>query len=325
MSIALPGSQGLFSLMQEALCHQTESRIRLSSEVHAALDDFRWIARDLTHRLARLYKIVPQPTPELLGAQDASGHGMGGVWFLASEAPQHRCPPISTIVTPVAELGPILWQATFPKEIVKNLVSQQNLLGQVTNSDLELAAGAVQNNIDAHNFDIHKRTISSGSNNTPTNAWQTKGSTTTTSSPAYLLRMQAIHQLFHRYQTTSFFVPGKLNSMANDCSRLWHLSDSQLLAHFNSVYPQTVSWCIAVPRQEILSSVTSAMRKKRLAPELFLLEPHPTTICGPSGQISVRSSLWTPGSHMISTPLFSYKSLPNATEQARLPLRQASV
>jgi hypothetical protein len=240
---------------------------------------------------------------------------MGGVWFPASKALQHQCPPNGTTITLVAELGPNLWRATFPKEIVKNLVSQQNLLGQITNLDLELAAGVVQNDIAAHNFDIRKRTISSGSDNTPTIAWQTNGSTTTTSAPSYFLWMQAIHQRFHRYQTTSFFVPGKLNSMANDCSSVWHLSDSQLLAHFNLVYPQTVSWHIAVPWQEILS-VTSAMRKKRLAPELFLLEPHQTTTCGPSGQISVRNLPWTPGSRMTLTPLFSWRRMDRSSKPA---------
>jgi hypothetical protein len=318
MSIALPGSRGLFSLMQEALRHQTKNRIRLSSEVHAALDDFRWLAHDLSQRPTRLYEIVPQPSPELLGAQDASGLGMGGVWFPATEALQPRHPPGNT-VAPHAGLGPILWRATFPNEIVKNLVTHKNPTGRVTNSDLELAAGVVQNDIAAQNFDVRERTIASGSDNTPTIAWQSKGSTTTTTAPAYLLRMQAIHQRFHRYQTTSFFIPGKLNSMADDCSRLWHLTDSQLLAHFDSVYPQATSWRIVVPRPEILSSVTSAMHRKRLAPELFLREPHPTTTCGPSGQNFVKTSLLTHGSPTTSTQLFSYKSLPNATEQARLP------
>jgi hypothetical protein len=45
MSIALPGSRGLFSLMQEALQHQTNDCIPLTQEVHAALDNFRWLAR----------------------------------------------------------------------------------------------------------------------------------------------------------------------------------------------------------------------------------------------------------------------------------------
>jgi hypothetical protein len=58
MSIAIPGSRGLFSLLQEALRHQEPgARIRLSQGVHDCLDDFRWIAHDLASRPTRLYDI----------------------------------------------------------------------------------------------------------------------------------------------------------------------------------------------------------------------------------------------------------------------------
>jgi hypothetical protein len=30
--------------------------------------------------------------------------------------------------------------------------------------------------------------------------------------------------------------------MADDCSRLWHLTDKQLLTHFNLNYPQNLPW-----------------------------------------------------------------------------------
>jgi hypothetical protein len=318
MSIALPGSRGLFSLMQEALRHQTKGRIRLSQEVHAALDDFRWLAHDLAEQPTQIYEIVPQPEPELIGAQDASGSGMGGVWFPASDALRTRHPRGSTAKSSAAR-GPILWRAKFPNEISKNLVSQKNPKGRITNSDLELAAGVVQHDVAAHNFDIRERTIASGSDNTPTLAWQLKGSTTTTSAPAYLLWLQAIHQRYHRYNSSSFFVPGKLNSMADDCSRLWHLSDSQLLDHFNCTYPQAASWRTAPPRQEMLSSVICALHRKRPEPASFLSGPPQTTIPGPFGHDSAKISPWTPGSAMTSTPFYSYRCLPNATEQARLP------
>jgi hypothetical protein len=318
MSIALPGSRGLFSLMQEALRHQTKKRIRLSREVHAALDDFRWLAQDISQRPTRLYELVPQPEPELLGAQDASGAGMGGVWFPASDTLRTRRHRNSAAESTAAE-GPILWRATFPNEISRNLVSQKNPKGRITNSDLELAAGVLQNDVAAHNFDIRERTIASGSDNTPTLAWQAKGSTTTTRAPAYLLRLQAIHQRSHRYNSSSFFVPGKLNAMADDCSRLWHLSNSQLLDHFNRTYPQAVSWRIVQPRQEMLSSVICALHRKRPEPASFLQEPPPTTTAGLSGHNSAKISPWTRGSATTSIPSYSYKSLPSVTAQASLP------
>jgi hypothetical protein len=97
-------------------------------------------------------------------------------------------------------LGPILWRAPFESPVAQNLVSFSNPQGTVTNSDLELATAYVQHVIAAQAFNIHERsTIASSSNNTPTVAWQTKKSTTTTSAPAYLLRLQVVHQHFHQY------------------------------------------------------------------------------------------------------------------------------
>jgi hypothetical protein len=316
MSIALPGSRGLFSLLQEALRHQSQGRIRLSQGVHDTLADLRWLANDLSARPTRLYEIIPQPEPELLGAQDASGHGMGGVWFPASRNLLER--PVGSAAKPSTSTGPILWRARFDPRITADLVSFSNPTGQVTNSDLELAASIVQHDIAANCFDIRERTISSGSDNTPTVSWQTKGSTTTTSAPAYLLRLQSLHQRFHRYYSSSFFIPGTLNAMADDCSRLWHLSDAELLSHFDSHYPQTACWRLAIPRPAMLSSTTCALRKQRPAPASFLHEPSPTTVPGSSGPLFATVSSSTRGSPILPTQSFSYKCLPNAIEQASL-------
>ena len=48
MSIALPGSRNIFGRLQNALSKGSKTRIDLNKGVHQALDDFRWIAKDLT-------------------------------------------------------------------------------------------------------------------------------------------------------------------------------------------------------------------------------------------------------------------------------------
>jgi hypothetical protein len=133
---------------------------------------------------------------------------MGGVWFPTTTNLLER--PRFGSADASSTQGPLLWTARLDPEIVKKLISFFNPRGTVTNSDLELAADLVQHDMAAQAFDIQERTISSGSDNKPTIAWQTKGSTTTTSAPAYLLRLQALHQRFHRYHSSAFFVPGKL-------------------------------------------------------------------------------------------------------------------
>jgi hypothetical protein len=100
---------------------------------------------------------------------------------------------------------------------------------------------------------------------------------------------QSLHQRFHRYYSISFFIPGTLNDMADGCSRLWKLSDAELLSHFDLHYPQTACWRLACPQPKILSSTTCALRRQRPEPESFLHEPNPTTAPGSSGPILPRS------------------------------------
>jgi hypothetical protein len=142
----------------------------------------------------RLYEIVPQTHPELLGAQDACGHGIGGVWFPASPRLQSRpmntspgsdsethVKTISCSPLPSVDKRPVLSRARFPEDIVMDLHSFSNLSRQVTDLDLELAAMITQHDIAVNHWDMRERTILSGSDKTLAVAWQWKGSTTTTS------------------------------------------------------------------------------------------------------------------------------------------------
>ncbi len=315
MTVAIPGSRGMFSLLQEALRNVTCNRIRLSKGVHHCLEDFRWLSADLAARPTRLYEIIEQDTPILIGAGDSSGQGTGGVWFPSGPI-QERARTVASIDS--QPFQPILWRARFPPDIVKSLVSFKNPSGTITNSDLELAGNVLHNDIASSNFDVRERTITSASDNIATVSWQRKGSTTTTSAPAYLLRVQALHQRYHRYLASTFYLPGPLNIMADDCSRLWELSDVELLTHFNATYPQATSWRIVHPSSAMLSSVTSALRSERPEPASFLLEPPPLTTPGSSGPHSVTTCESTRGSAQWKTLLASYKSSANGTAPAKL-------
>ena len=134
----------------------------------------------------------------------------------------------------------ILWRSPFPPYIQDALVSWDNPAGSVTNSDLELAASIAHQDVLIHAFNLRERTIHTGSDNTPTVYWQHKGSTTTAKAPARLLRLQALHQRHHRYCPQFSHIPGPTNAMADDASRLWYLTDSQLLAYFDLTYPQSL-------------------------------------------------------------------------------------
>jgi hypothetical protein len=78
MALAIPGAQGLFSHMQDALCHEDpKGRLALRRGVHDALHDFRLLHDDLARRPTRHYELIPL-APTLLGSHDASGKGAGG-------------------------------------------------------------------------------------------------------------------------------------------------------------------------------------------------------------------------------------------------------
>ena len=87
MALALPGARNLFSQMQHALSNRVSTRVTLNKGVHQALDNFRWLLRDIPSRPTRIAELVPLLS-SAEGHHDASGAGAGGVWFLA----KHQLP-----------------------------------------------------------------------------------------------------------------------------------------------------------------------------------------------------------------------------------------
>lgn len=274
MSLALPGSRNIFSLMQHALSQKQKGRLTLSKGVHQTLRDFRWMANDISTRPTRIAEIIPTH-PSLLGDHDASKAGAGGVWFPAEQSnTRHDGTP----------LQPIVWRYEWPADIQQLLVSSDNPQGTITNSDLELAGGFLHLEAAVQNFDVRERTILSRTDNLPSLFWQRKGSTSLSTAPAHLLRLFGIHQRYHRYVSRHDYLPGKSNLLADHSSRLFDLSDDAFLTTISSLLPQKPSFKLWTPSQQITSAVTSALRKKMLKPESVLVEPPPVTHIGEFGQ-----------------------------------------
>ena len=79
MVVAIPGGLGCLSWIQEQL-RTAPDRVYLNNHFKDAIDDFRWLADDLTSRPTRIAEVVPE-VPTEVGCCDASGQGMGGVWL----------------------------------------------------------------------------------------------------------------------------------------------------------------------------------------------------------------------------------------------------
>ena len=239
MSPALPGTRGLFSTLQEALSRGDKRRIRLNSHVHATAADFLLLIDSLSVRPTRLQELVPQG-PSAVGACDACRHGMGGVWL----SPDHNT------------IAPVVWRAPFPVSVSSTLVTSDNPTGQVSISDCELAGIIAHKDVATTCLDVRERTLWIASDNRAAVAWSTKGSSTSITARAYLLQYNALHQRQHRYIARHHYIPGPVNAMADDASWRWDLTDTELLTHFNTHYPQAVSWNLKRRHDGCLTSAT---------------------------------------------------------------------
>ena len=95
MVLAIPGGVGCLSWIQHQV-KQAGERILLTPHFHDAIEDFRWLAKDVAKRPTQIAELVPDHHPATMGACNAAGHGMGGVHFI----------PTST-----KEMQPIPWRA----------------------------------------------------------------------------------------------------------------------------------------------------------------------------------------------------------------------
>lgn len=307
VSVAIPGSGGLFSALQWAQNKAKGNRIRVTRFVRDSLDAFSRLATSLCHRPTKLAEIVPQE-PSLLGATDAAKAGMGGVYF----------DPAGVAY---------VWRAPFPDHIRKRLVSTGNPTGDVTNSDLEHAALLGQVDLMTTTHDTRYATLENFSDNTPAVSRVRKGAVSTCGAAAALCRFASDHQRLHRYCHLAHFLPGDINSMADDASRLQHLSDAAFLAHFEQLYPQAQPWVLLRLRHETYSLLTSALLSRSPGlptPEKRTKPATPSSALGKPSARPLESVLTSKasGTPKLASPTSS--SSASATDKEGRPVRSLS-
>ena len=147
VSTAIPGSAGLFSVLQLAQNCASRNQVRINHILRQHLNAFASLAASLCKRPTYLAETVPQD-PSFLGATDAAKMGMGGD-FCDHTGQGH------------------VWRCPFPEHIQKRLVSADNPKGDITNSDLEHAGILAQVSLISEEFDPTHATLKTGSGNTP--------------------------------------------------------------------------------------------------------------------------------------------------------------
>lgn len=293
--------------MQSALSVKKGNRVTLDKGVHSALEDFRFILKDISKRPTRIAELVPL-LASAMGHHDASGTGAGGVWFPS----RHICPRSGY------SHKPVLWRLRWPPDIINKLVTSTNPNGTISNSDLELAGALLHLEAISQCFDVRERTIVSKTDNLNTLFWQRKGSTTSGKVPAHLLRLFGIHQRYHRYVPRYDYLSGPSNPIADALSRDFHMSWHQLTRSLSSHLPQQLGFQLWTPSPQVVSSIFMALHKKRSAPESLLVEPGTPIQSGVYGKPTVLNWASTPFSKPSRTKYQSYKSLPNEFVLANL-------
>ena len=239
VSVAVPGSAGLFSALQLALNRAKGNRIRINASLRLHINTFANLAASLCHRPTHLAEIVPE-RPRLLGATDAARQGMGGVFFEASGKAY-------------------VWRYPFPQDVQDALITAENPEGTITNSDLEQAGLLAQAALMADTHNVAYATLANGSDNTPAVSRLAKGAVSSEGPAARLCNWACAHQRQHRYCHQVSFLPGDKNTMADDASRLQLLTDAAFVSHFQQHYPQPRGWqqlhLASRPASELISAL----------------------------------------------------------------------
>ena len=316
MAMAMPGARNMFGRLQNALDKTSKTRVALDKGVHQALDDFRWLADDISGRPTRIAELVPL-APSAEGHHDAAGSagtGAGGVWF-----PSDTLQPRKGWKAGV----PVVWRYQWPECITSRLVCDSNPNGTITNSDLELGGGLFQLEALVQSFDVRERTALSKGDNLNATFWERKGSTTTNSPPAYLLRLFGMHQRYHRYVPRFDYISGASNPVADALSRCFHLSWPELISQLSPHLCQKRGYQVWTPPPAFASAIISALLRKQSPRESVLVAPAPPSACGTSGSPSVMTWASTPFSKPSKTKYLSYKS--SSTEFVSENYRPAAI
>ena len=147
-------------------------------------------------------------------------------------------------------------------------------------------------------FVVTERTVLSKTNNTEGLWWQHKVSVTCNSAPAHLLRLQAMHQRFHRYipryVPRIYFVSGVDNIISDFPSRSLDLTNNQLLTYLDTNFPLPLPWQLWTKPPKIVSGIALALRNKTSERGCVLEEPPLLMANGPNGHICAQGWPSTP-------------------------------
>ena len=137
--------------------------------------------------------------------------------------------------------------------------------------------------------------------------WERKGSTTTKSPPAYLLRLFGMHQCYHRYVPRFNYISGVSNPVEDTLFRCFDLTWPELILQLYPSLCQKCGYQVLAPPSAFASTINLALLQKQYPKECVLVALAPPSGCGTSGSASTLSRALTPFSKPLRTNFESYK------------------
>jgi len=277
-AIGIPNGKGLLSpIVALVTKHRNTPRaaITIDQATKQALQDWIHLLRMANQHPTPCTDLIPAQ-PDYLGYCDASKQGAGGVWFGGNR-----------------QLPPIVWRIRFPNEIQRQLVSQKNPTGSITNSDLEMA-GLLMHWLVLENIaNLQHAHVASGCDNTPTVAWTSCLLASKAKTAAHLIRALALRMLACQASPlVAFHIAGETNRMA-DLALRSHApfpNDQKFLTHFASLFlaPQGISWHLFLLSINTSGKLFSALQTPTSPMAWWLQTTNSGSVIGNTGSNSSR-------------------------------------
>ena len=227
-SIGIPAGRYLFGPLNRLMAMEPKLVFwNRCGAARQALQDWGQLIREAAREPTHVNELIAG-VPDYKGTLDASGEGAGGVWIPGSKA-----------------MAPVVWRVEWPDDIVARLVTQDNPDGDITNSDLEMAAEVLGWLVLESCVSTRHAHVGVCSDNSPTVAWQTKGASKRSDVANRLLRVLAVRMRVNRASPlVTRHLAGDRNHLGDIPSRsfgykaAWHFeNDLDFLTFFNKTFP----------------------------------------------------------------------------------------
>ena len=284
-SLGIPGGTGLFSPFYMALKGDPQT-IFIGKSLHQALADWCHLLRAAANQPTSVLQLVTD-TPNYVGFCDACKYGAGGIW-------QHGSSPLDYHV----------WQLEWPTDIQHRLRTADNLKGDLSINDLEMAGLLLHWLVlECIAPSLRHCHVALYCDNTSAVQWSYKLAQSKSRLASHLLR--ALGLRIHQTRSSplqSLPIPGSANNMADEASRQVPANPANKMGNhvslkhfFNSNFPlpQKNSWIEFHLPTSLSSRVISCLRGRELTLGSWLRLPKVASDTGESGNPMPPSSTLT--------------------------------